>query len=353
MKQFLLSVPLLLCSLLMNAQSATFCIPEATATSEVGSKIGTPPVWTNVSQSVDNDNSTYASATFLSNFGSQHASITFNLGTTVAAGCSIRFKVGTSVPAAGAFLQISTSSGQNFDPTGTVPPLSGDYVGDTGPSDSDGFVLTAAASTVTIGLVVLGGGTYSGEFYVYDVETNCNCTVLPVTLISFTALKNNGSTQLHWSTSVETDNRGFEVQQSTDAKNWKAIGFVSSESTNSNRQIDYTFTDEAPETGVNYYKLKQIDLDGTFSYSPIKSARFTEEKNLLTLGANPASESINLAGNLSQIRSMKIADSYGRIMISNITPKSKIEISELPKGVYLLLIETTSGGRISKRFVKE
>lgn len=353
MKQFLLSIPLLLSSVLANAQSTTFCIPSATATAEVDSKIGTPPVWSNVSQAVDNNNSTYATATFVAIPGSSHASITFDLGTTVAAGCSVRFKVGTSIPSAGAFIQISTNGGQNFDPTGTVPPLSGDYVGDTGPSDADGFVLTTAASTVTIGLAVLGGNVYSGEFYVYDVETNCNCTVLPVNLVSFTALKNNGSSQLHWSTSVETDNRGFEVQQSTDAKNWKAIGFVSSESTNSTRQIDYTFTDEAPETGVNYYRLKQIDIDGTFSYSPIKSVRFTEEKNPLTLGANPASESINLAGNLRQIKSMKIADSYGRIMISNITPKNKIEISELPKGVYLLLIETTSGGRISKRFVKE
>lgn len=91
---------------------------------------------------------------------------------------------------------------------------------------------------------------------------------LPVELLSFDG-KNDGQVDhLYWSTASERDCDRFEVERSTDAVNFTRIGSTPGAGTSQHR-VDYTFDDRAPITGVNYYRLKQVDTDGAFEYSPI------------------------------------------------------------------------------------
>ncbi len=92
--------------------------------------------------------------------------------------------------------------------------------------------------------------------------------VLPVELVRFQAQKKDAGILLHWQTASETNNQGFEVQRSTTFEDWEVIGFVEGD-INAVTLNDYFFTDKHPISGNNYYRLKQIDLDGKFEYSDI------------------------------------------------------------------------------------
>jgi len=95
---------------------------------------------------------------------------------------------------------------------------------------------------------------------------------LPVTILSFTASYTSNAVKLNWSTATEVNNYGWEIEKSkVDEKTnkpsvWEKIGFVKG-SGNSNSPKEYTFVDEKVLYGYYVYRLKQIDNDGSYSYS--------------------------------------------------------------------------------------
>lgn len=95
---------------------------------------------------------------------------------------------------------------------------------------------------------------------------------LPVTLINFAAATFANGTMLTWATATEDNSDYFQVERSADAKNWDAVTKVTSHH-NSNSRRDYTFNDAAAPAGSSYYRLKMVDLDGTFEYSKVVSVK--------------------------------------------------------------------------------
>ncbi len=95
----------------------------------------------------------------------------------------------------------------------------------------------------------------------YWVDVVFDLAALPVELTSFTASKSGSDVNLNWTTASEQNNKGFEVQRSSNATSWTKIGFVDGAG-NSNTNKTYQFTDAKPTPGKYYYRLKQIDLDG-------------------------------------------------------------------------------------------
>ena len=91
---------------------------------------------------------------------------------------------------------------------------------------------------------------------------------LPVELTSFTSTVAGKKITLNWVTATEVDNYGFDVEKSTDNKTFTKIGFVAGAG-NSNSDKYYSFTDEVNALGKYYYRLKQVDTDGSFEYSPV------------------------------------------------------------------------------------
>ncbi len=89
---------------------------------------------------------------------------------------------------------------------------------------------------------------------------------VPVELISFTSLVNNGNVTLNWKTATETNNQVFEVERKKLNKNWLKIGFVNGNGTTTETKT-YSFIDKNLSVGKYQYRLKQIDFDGTFEYS--------------------------------------------------------------------------------------
>jgi hypothetical protein len=99
-----------------------------------------------------------------------------------------------------------------------------------------------------------------------------NASTLPVSLLNFTAKKNNKSIDLAWITDDESDMSHYEIQRSSDARNFTSIQSV--QSINSISRIGYTGADSKPSNGVSYYRLKMIETDGSASYSKIVSVHF-------------------------------------------------------------------------------
>ena len=99
-------------------------------------------------------------------------------------------------------------------------------------------------------------------------------TVLPVTFISFNGVLQNNSAILTWSTANELNNKGYEVQRSNDGINFTDIGFVAGQG-NSSQQNNYSYTDYKIVSGSNYYRLKQMDVEGRFNYSSTIRLDFT------------------------------------------------------------------------------
>ena len=110
-----------------------------------------------------------------------------------------------------------------------------------------------------------GNNTLSDAGSVYFYE-GTDAAALPVTLVQFNAFREGDRVRLHWQTSTEQNNYGFYIQRSKDGKDWPSLGFVSGQG-DSYRTVDYHFTDDNPNTGVNYYRLKQEDYDGSPAYS--------------------------------------------------------------------------------------
>jgi hypothetical protein len=94
-------------------------------------------------------------------------------------------------------------------------------------------------------------------------------SAVPVELISFTGVLNGERIDLNWRTETEVNNYGFEIERSKDKTDWRTIGFVEGNG-NSNSPKRYNFTDsDISKSGSYFYRLKQIDSDGTFEYSEV------------------------------------------------------------------------------------
>lgn len=97
-------------------------------------------------------------------------------------------------------------------------------------------------------------------------------TVLPVTLVSFGVRKSAEGNTLNWQTTSESESSRFSIEKSSDSRSFRSIGTVTAAG-QSNTILNYAFTDTAPSEGHNYYRLKMIDRDETFSYSRVISIK--------------------------------------------------------------------------------
>ena len=122
--------------------------------------------------------------------------------------------------------------------------------------------------------------------------------MLPVNLLTFSGYKESNHNVLRWTTVNESNNRGFEIQRSTDGVNFGVIGFVNSQAPggNSNSNLNYTFTDNNPAGTKQYYRLRQVDIDNHGKYSSIVLIRGDKPLTLAIGGLfpNPANNIMNV-----------------------------------------------------------
>lgn len=185
-----------------------------------------------------------------------------------------------------------------------------------------------------------------------DISLTFNVNV-PVTLVTFNAKAQEEVISLDWATASELENAGFEVQRSMDGKVFKTIGFVEGNGTTIEKQ-QYAFQDnEVTPKQFYYYRLKQVDFDGSFEYSNVVTASILgNNKTTLSVYPNPAKDILN------------IANGEGRALIYNMVGQivktvyltdevNTVKISELPSGQYFVKIEDKNGLFEIQQFTKQ
>jgi parallel beta-helix repeat protein len=198
----------------------------------------------------------------------------------------------------------------------------------------------------------------------YDTVTITATSTVPVTLTSFDAVKNNNDVMLNWVTASEINNDYFEVQRSTDGMNFEKIGQVEGNGTTTSVS-SYAFADknvlaEFSSVSAFYYRLKQVDFDGTTDYS--KTIRVSN--NVLTSGnievypnPNNGTFNITLPANEQSTIQLTIIDRTGKIVEQKMMQLQQgdnlLDLNlSLPKGIYMILIQQ-NGISVSKKFAVE
>ena len=166
----------------------------------------------------------------------------------------------------------------------------------------------------------------------------------PVDWLTFAALRNYSTVELYWEVASETENDYFRIERSTDGSAWTDIGEVSGNGTTKSYAA-FNFTDVRPSNDIIYYRLAQIDFDGTVNYSKtvVVAATDTETDAVSLVGyPNPFSDALSVTGDTHTAGEMpRIFDVQGRELtvqatISSDRRTATIVTSDLPTGVYLL-----------------
>ncbi|MCF0070977.1 T9SS type A sorting domain-containing protein [Dyadobacter sp. CY261] len=175
---------------------------------------------------------------------------------------------------------------------------------------------------------------------------------LPVTLVNFAVKRVENATVLYWQTSEERDSDHFEIQQSEDARKWTALGTVNAAKESAITR-EYSFPDRAERYGTQYYRLKMVDIDGSYAYSTIESIRL-ESGGLISAYPNPVADKL-LIGSREALASVKVTDLSGRSFLELSKPKAGQEFSlkSYPAGTYLVKVETTNGKTQVIKIVKQ
>lgn len=204
------------------------------------------------------------------------------------------------------------------------------------------------------------------DFLYLPIAINCSFA-LPVLLTEFLATPREKTIYLSWQTSEETDNRGFEVERSTDdGQSFEFLGWVPAVDITTGNLRKYHFEDSTARQGIEYlYRLKQIDTDGSSNYSPIRSARLLGTSDnrwqISELSPNPASgmTSFTFSAPSDGILSYELITALGQRILkdtlavpaSNFAETLTIQLGRAPVGAYTLLVRTPDGERHQRKLV--
>ena len=218
-------------------------------------------------------------------------------------------------------------------------------------TDNDGVF---SDETPIAGATDLGGDIY--EFSGVTAITNDrrftlgtinnNQTPLPIELIEFTAEpQDNKEVILKWKTATETENSYFTIQRSQNGTNWEALSNVAG-SGNSTSNQSYSAIDTKPFTGLSYYRLKQTDFNGNFSYTEKRSV-LIESQYRVDIYPNPAENEIYLSGEKSELSEISIFSVLGQDLTEQITQTTKgstikLDISNLSSGIFYINTKSTT-----------
>jgi hypothetical protein len=167
---------------------------------------------------------------------------------------------------------------------------------------------------------------------------------LPVTLVSFSAKLMNQKTQIQWKTATEFNTAYFEIERSNDLQAIEVINKIDAKGFSTQEQT-YTVFDSNPNKGINYYRLKSVDFDGTFSTSKWICIQ-NGEKIALKIYPNPTSERLILEdeNQTPAVKLINMFDSKGQLIVQrNFDNKTEIDVSNFAKGVYLVKISGING----------
>ncbi|MCG8306043.1 MAG: T9SS type A sorting domain-containing protein [Cytophagales bacterium] len=195
------------------------------------------------------------------------------------------------------------------------------------------------------------GGTLNNDggsiFGCTDSGADCcagSGCLLPIELISFYGVPVRNGIDIYWSTASEINNDFFTIERSSNGIQWEIIHETKGAG-NSSIVLKYSYTDSNPPIGTVYYRLKQTDYDGTFSYSDIIVVNSFLTKDAINSYPNPAFDSFTLkSGNIQNLEVL-IFNSFGQqfdLPVKRYFNKIEFDITSLKSGIYFVNVRNHS-----------
>jgi hypothetical protein len=189
-----------------------------------------------------------------------------------------------------------------------------------------------------------------------SVLDTCNATT-PVKWLNIDATIQRDKATIRWQVSMEYNNKEFVVEKSLNGIDW--LPFVSTKSLGNTDQVrSYVEYDNHPYHGINFYRIKQINFDGSFTYSEVRMVKFENRGVKLIIYPNPSNEFFNYSlHNVIQTGNYTITifDAVGK-QIKRFTAHNswgQISTNSLPNGFYIISVETTTGEQILEKIMVE
>ncbi|WP_169728013.1 T9SS type A sorting domain-containing protein [Adhaeribacter aquaticus] len=183
---------------------------------------------------------------------------------------------------------------------------------------------------------------------------------LPVEMVNYKVTQNRTNVTLSWTTVSEVNSEKFTVERSEDGVTYYSIKELKAAG-HSSQPINYKTTDQLPIIGVNYYRIKQTDLDGSFTYSAVKAVEILGREPVLEVSpvpvkqgqllqvrlrnSNPANSTITLTGTDGKIYYNKLIDKPGGVY-------EQFSVGHLSKGIYILRCTTALDTYTSKIIIQ-
>lgn len=166
---------------------------------------------------------------------------------------------------------------------------------------------------------------------------------LPVTLMSFTAVRKGEGALLNWTTATEHNSERFEVQHSIDGKGWSVLDNVKAKG-ESQVPVLYEYMHSNLQIGENLYRLNMVDRDGESTYSQIRSLRFDNGDLSADIYPNPAHDMLYLKGYVANVVEVAIINANGQTVLkSGFVANQAINVSKLASGLYAVKITMANG----------
>lgn len=210
---------------------------------------------------------------------------------------------------------------------------------------------TIGITTTSFANITFSAGTKTGT----NPVPASNASSLPIKLISFNATRQNNQAQLTFSTATEENNNFFSIERSGNGTDFRTIGKVNGAGTTTSIQ-NYTFTDETPLSGINYYRLKQVDFDGQFSYSPVVNVVF-DNKSGIRLAPTPVQDQlrVELEEMFQDDAQWQLYDFAGRLVQTGVLSAENmvfnVEVGSLTPGNYVIRV-VSGQTTLTKQFQK-
>ncbi|AYA35752.1 hypothetical protein D3Y59_00985 [Hymenobacter oligotrophus] len=192
----------------------------------------------------------------------------------------------------------------------------------------------------------------------YITVNACASAPLPVELASFNARYTNKQVQLQWVTASEKNSANFAVERSADGKTFEVVTTVRAAGNSSVRR-EYSAVDNNVRPGLNYYRLKQTDLDGTSTTSQVVAVQAGAAEQQLSAYGTPGNLIVEMRTD-AVCRAIRVMDSMGRVLHTEVMPDGatglvtrQIPLRQSLGGVYIVQAVTTNGTLTKKTMLRD
>ncbi|MGC4037643.1 MAG: invasin domain 3-containing protein [Chitinophagaceae bacterium] len=238
---------------------------------------------------------------------------------------------GTNLTSSGGVVTVTTNAGtlgtvtDNNDGTYTVNLTSSTY-----------------SSTATINFAINGSAASS------SAQVSFTGGTLPLTWVSVTAYRDNGKVTIQWETGNEVNVKGFDIERSEDGINW-VDAITNIPAANGDGNHSYKQTDTASNSIKLYYRIRQVDIDGKYTYSPVRTVAPVAGMEKITIYPVPASSNFHLGTSMpGEIKHVELFSITGNLLRVWNKYEPSYNIQDLPSGTYMVRVHTSAAIQVLK-----